>query len=889
MKLEKLCRLWPFVAPYQLTCRSTSTSQDVLGLEDTGNQSLVTILPSWDVIGPFRVGTREIVWGADPLEFYGGIRHASPNEPGRFRSPLARNATVQWARKEYNTSLSNGEHSLNFSLEFGEIDWEFAQNIYGWSAFQYQAWAKGEILNQDIASRAVSVFSDNILELWINDLHVFGGDFFGFGRAPVLVQLHPGTNNISVRLVREVRSMGGAFPPTLQADLRIRLASEQLTVVANGLVMPNVVNGRFCTRYGSITVRNQGATWVRVHRIAALSEESSYVVASQEIHLAPGQSRPVKMVFEGPLKLDESLRLVLSYSGNGAAPKEITFTIELEHADISSSQRITFLHPSGTVSHALLKPPSAANATMDERLPVLLNLHGAGVEADGPLARHMFDDAPHLPAWILTPTGMSPWSGDDWHTWGFADAQSAIAAVPDWINSTEWNGSRLYSEKFLVAGHSNGGQGTWYFASHLPDRLLGAAVASGYSSIENYVPYILWNEADPLQDAILETSRSNFRHEILTENLVGLSIFQQHGSADDNVPTYHSRLMNTLLNQAGTIAQYSEILDKGHWFDGVMTTKSMMDFYSRHLSIHPPALTVPTAFNLVVPNSHDMGSRYGVVVDQLSSPDRLGRLKVTTNLRGSLVQWHIRTENIHRFHLDPNARLTNPPDQVLIDDVPHMFDLGKGAASFVKSTSNVWGRDVALNWRTLDQRFGRQRGALEAILRSAGPFEVIYDSDKTLPIAIQTSRNFLQYFGADTNILPSPAYQQALERGSNIIIICLGSFVPEARLPRFPIRLANKKVFFTAPDSRSKSLHLRKGMGGVWLRPLSGERLELVVWGADETGLRQAARLIPTVTGAGQPDFVILGSEARWKGHGGAIAMGFFDHSWRISSASYLP
>ncbi|OAL25655.1 hypothetical protein AYO22_04644 [Fonsecaea multimorphosa] len=850
MKLGQLCRLLPFVVPCQLVCLCASASQDVLAEEDTVNQSLITILPSWDVIGPFRIGTREAVWGADPLEFYGGIQNARPNEFGCFRSPLARNATVQWARKEYSTSLSKGEHSLEFSLAFGEIDWEFAQKIYGWGAFQYQAWAKGEILNRDIVSRLINIFPDNIVELWINDMHVFGGDFFGFGRVPVLVELPPGVNNISVRLVREVRSMG---------------------VVTDSMVMPDVINGRLCAR------------------IATTSEGRSYIVARQDIHLAPGQSRPVKMIFKAGFRLDESLKFILSYSGQDAALNEVTFTTKLEHADISSLQRITFLHPSGTVSYAMLKPPSAANATKDDRLPVLLNLHGAGVEAGGPLSRHMFDDAAHLPAWILTPTGMSPWSGDDWHTWGFADAQAAVAAIPDWIDSTGWNGPGVYSDKLLIAGHSNGGQGTWYFASHQPDRLLGAAVASGYSSIENYVPYVLWNEADPLQNAILETSRSSFRHEILTENLADLSIFQQHGSADDNVPAYHSRLMNALLEQGGGIAQYSEMLDKGHWFDGAMTTKPMMEFYLQHLTSYHRGLTVPTSFAVVVPNSHDMGSRYSIVVDQLSSPDRLGRIKVKTELCGSLVQWHIRTENIHRFHLDPSVQLANAPDELLIDDVPHVFDAGRGVASFIKSPSNVWGRDVVLDWRTLDQRYGRQRGALDAILRSTGPFEVIYDSSKTLSIAVQASRNFLQYFGADTNILPFSEYEQALERGGNIITICLGDFVPEARLPRFPIRLTDEEVLFTGPDYRSKSFHFREGMGGVWLRPLPGERLELVVWGIDEPGLRQAARLIPTVTGAGQPDFVILGSEARWKGHGGAIAMGFFDRNWKISSASYLP
>ena len=81
---------------------------------------------------------------------------------------------------------------------------------------------------------------------------------------------------------------------------------------------------------------------------------------------------------------------------------------------------------------------------------------------------------------------------------------------------------------------------------------------------------------------------------------------------------------------------------------------------------------------------------------------------------------------------------------------------------------------------------------------------------------------------------------------------------------------------------------METGLGAVFLRPLGNERLELVVWGADGSGLRQAARLVPTLTGVGQADFIILSKRAAWQGHAGAIAMGFFDFEWQISEGSYI-
>lgn len=776
-------------------------------------------------------------------------------------------------------------------LEFPDADWEFAQKIYGWSAFQFQAWLKGHILNFHTVNRTVKLYPDSVLELWINDIHVFGGDFLGFGRAPVIVQLQPGLNEINVRLVREVRSMGGSFPPTIRASLRAQLVFDRLEVDHDSVMLSDVVHGHFCSRYGSITVRNQADVWVKIHHVAISLSDRSFTVADREVQLAPGQSRLVKLVFDLDDILGEDLNFVLRFSGEDFERRELNFRVGLRHTGISSLQKITFLHPSGAVSYAMLRPPTSPSTSANQQVPVLLNLHGAGVEADGPLARHMFDGTPDLPAWILSPTGMSPWSGDDWHTWGFSDAQAAVAAIPDWIERINWKGPGVFLEKVLVAGHSNGAQGTWYFASHQPDRVLGLAAASGYSSIENYVPYVLWNEADPLQSGILQASRNSFRHELLTENMVGLPICQQHGSADDNVPTYHSRLMNTLLVQVGELANYSEIPDGGHWFDGTMTTAPMVAFYLHHLTAPRSKISAPSMFTFVAPNSDDMGSKYGISIDQLSIPDRLGRVQVAISVHGSLVRWHLRTENIHRLHFTHDTAIVNRPDEILLDDLPHPFNISQHQEenSFVKSDSNIWGREVAHDWRNLDQRYGRQRGALDSILRSRGAFEIVYCSDRTLAIAVQASRNFLQYYGADTNIVPFSMYENALGKEGNVITICLGTSIPEAQLPRFPIQLLGQHILLTRKDSGTTQVPLVAGMGGVWLRPLPGERLELLIWGYDEVGLRQAARLIPTLTGAGQPDFVILGDSARWKGHAGASAMGFFDYKWRISSASYLP
>lgn len=85
--------------------------------------------------------------------------------------------------------------------------------------------------------------------------------------------------------------------------------------------------------------------------------------------------------------------------------------------------------------------------------------------------------------------------------WGFADIEAAVVAVPDWIKNADWQGPGIDPHRWLVTGHSNGGrqpfatcdtvssdsclgQGAWYALTHAPDKIIGAAPISGYSSIQ---------------------------------------------------------------------------------------------------------------------------------------------------------------------------------------------------------------------------------------------------------------------------------------------------------------------------------------------------------------------------------------------------------------------
>lgn len=215
----------------------------------------------------------------------------------------------------------------------------------------------------------------------------------------------------------------------------------------------------------------------------------------------------------------------------------------------------------------MLRPPSKNVSCYDSvaKLPVFVALHGAGVEAKD--ATSALDAVPDLCAWILFPTGVTPWSGDDWHNWGFADVEAAIEAIPAWISHVTWTGAAVDVNRWIVAGHSNGGQGTWYALTHRPDKIVAAIPVSGYASIQKYVSCELWQPADPRKTAVVSASLNSFRHEMLIGNSKGVPIQQQHGEVDDNVPAYHSRFLSQQLLLSGANSTYNEVPGQNHWWE----------------------------------------------------------------------------------------------------------------------------------------------------------------------------------------------------------------------------------------------------------------------------------------------------------------------------------
>ncbi|KAI5297766.1 hypothetical protein KEM56_004552, partial [Ascosphaera pollenicola] len=63
----------------------------------------LSLSSKWDILGPFRIGTRESTWGADPLEAHGhghghgGFSSLTPDPQSTFASALGLGGNVSWS------------------------------------------------------------------------------------------------------------------------------------------------------------------------------------------------------------------------------------------------------------------------------------------------------------------------------------------------------------------------------------------------------------------------------------------------------------------------------------------------------------------------------------------------------------------------------------------------------------------------------------------------------------------------------------------------------------------------------------------------------------------------------------------------------------------------
>jgi predicted esterase len=613
----------------------------------------------------------------------------------------------------------------------------------------------------------------------------------------------------------------------------------------------------------------------------AQSRDAVALLSHYDLKIEPGQSRPIALRLSGNGLTQPSLTLSVAYrlrNDKGVATK-LQISIPLRHRSIEEAHLFTYLHPSGIVSQAVIRPPGQSARHITGKLPVLVNLHGAGVAIDTPQLMQSLDEIAHLPTWFVFPSGVTTWCGDDWHHWGWGDSQAAIAAVPEWLKHNDWQGPGVDTSRLFVIGHSNGGQGVLHATTHWPDLIIAAASASGYLSIQSYVPFQLWHEADPLRLAVAHAAMNDFRHELLVSNAKDVPIFLQHGTADDNVPPYHSRRLGQLLQEHVIAANYSEQKGKGHWWDGAQVTQELRDFYSAHIA-DPQPVDKPSDFSLVVASPSNTGSKRGLRVDQSMMPGQLSKVRVTT-VEGEV---QLQTSNVLEISL-PDSWIKNYT--LLIDGHKvHLADGVVGRFVLTRKPDGTWYHQDGPEKSVFDLSNRRLGNGLLAILKTPDRIGIQLTTENARPIAISIAQSLYQYFAAD--VVFSDLTGGFYERTGDVITVGIGEDIDPGIMADYPIKVATSEIVIRDYDGTEHRYGSLEEIGAIFLRPYKEDLLQLVVWGSNAGGLAMARRLVPTISGAGQPDFVILARESRVNGIDGALAMGFFDSRWNLTKASFL-
>lgn len=152
---------------------------------------------------------------------------------------------------------------------FPEVSWSSQQASEGWSALQYQAWARGTIFLNSPDDQQVEMYTDGVLEFLIDGQSFFGGDLYSFRRTPTTLRLSPGPHQLDVRLVRDVRVMGGTGDPTISVVLELRMVTDSIVIEQNQILVSDIVSGRLASSLASLPIRNTGRQSITVLSIDA--------------------------------------------------------------------------------------------------------------------------------------------------------------------------------------------------------------------------------------------------------------------------------------------------------------------------------------------------------------------------------------------------------------------------------------------------------------------------------------------------------------------------------------------------------------------------------------------------------------------------------------------
>ncbi|HEY0657586.1 MAG TPA: PHB depolymerase family esterase [Pyrinomonadaceae bacterium] len=187
--------------------------------------------------------------------------------------------------------------------------------------------------------------------------------------------------------------------------------------------------------------------------------------------------------------------------------------------------------------------------------PVILALHGGGEygsdglrQTNGFLAKAIRQNPERFPAIIVFPQAKA----DNTPGWQREGGEAALAALDQSIKEFRGDARRVY-----LTGLSAGGNGSWFLASHYPERFAAAIVVCGFISKFK-------GKTSGIDYPALAPPDAPDAYAYISKRVSQIPIWLFHGDADQSVSVEESRKMFTALKAIGADAKYTELPGVAH-------------------------------------------------------------------------------------------------------------------------------------------------------------------------------------------------------------------------------------------------------------------------------------------------------------------------------------
>ncbi|KAI3476422.1 hypothetical protein L1887_61987 [Cichorium endivia] len=894
---------------------------------------------------------------------------------------------------------SRVRHTL--TVEYPDVDWAWVRKSAGWSALQWQMLASTTLeISQN--NTAVAITMDKTAEFaiapmeasdrnathgrlvrhpsewhtgdWYSYIAAFSKEDAASDRLPVshhLLHLHQGSYKLLVRSMYEIRifgdprNNGGQESPRMV--LGIDLAARALDQAPKEEVVeihsdphhsnvPHVVGGWLAGWGLSFGVRNMHPTEAyTLESIDSFEQPSISVELGIPLTLSPSQTLviPTKLNQSAPLGASiTSLDLSLTLRSTAGDTIAKAVSIPLIHKDAfweaSSDDQdhhaymYSYLAPDHTVQLAAATPPrkpAAASTNQSALPPLMLTLHGAGVDVRDLFFSNSIKGQDEC--WSILPTGRTPW-GYDWQLASFQAADAAVDAfhqhlygLPPIMSDEERKKWQFDPRKLFIMGHSNGGQGAWYRLSRYPDRVIAGVVAAAYTKVSDYVSFA-WkvgrHYADPALHGVLHSSLSMFENDLFASNLAGIDLLIKYGSADANVPLWNSKDMAMLVdgwNKRSGLqgkVRVSEVPGRPHWWDTLFSEDDVQTaIEAACTSSKNPGYAMPEApqsFTLTVANPAEAGPKGGWQITEVEVPGRLARLQVqytadesSEDAVAGIGHVKLHASNAKRFHVQLDAVQSSTVAtfgnasavRITLNGQTSNVDIeGARTLAFEAGPSGEW-QVLASETRSIDASTARPIGPLLRIVFTAGPMVLVVPSEGPVTevamwkrVAQRFAADLLLYAGINSQIV-ADADSAILgetwsDRHLGNVVAFGGPHINSYSRTIYYDWPTKHPIHFVDPESsaqfRIQGRHFyENGTALLTLAPHPELRngVAMVVHGIGTEGIGRAARLLPTRTATMIPEWIVVDTTAEWMGEGGVQAAGWYDADWGWSEGmSYV-